>query len=31
VIGDPIRHSLSPVIYNAAFREREIDWVFVAF
>lgn len=31
MIGDPIRHSLSPTIYNAAFAEREADWVFVAF
>ncbi|MBI2705358.1 MAG: shikimate dehydrogenase [Actinobacteria bacterium] len=31
VIGDPIRHSLSPLILNAAFRARELDWVYVAF
>ena len=31
VIGDPVRHSLSPVIHNAAFAETELDWVFVAF
>ncbi len=31
VIGDPVRHSLSPVIYNAAFAESGADWVFVAF
>jgi shikimate dehydrogenase len=30
VIGSPIRHSLSPVLYNAAFRALELDWVFVA-
>lgn len=31
VIGDPVRHSLSPVIHNAAFAETELDWVYVAF
>ncbi|WP_334142835.1 shikimate dehydrogenase [Rhabdothermincola sp.] len=31
VIGDPVRHSLSPVIFNAAFRALALDWVFVAF
>ena len=31
VIGDPVRHSLSPAIHNAAFREAGLDWVFVAF
>ncbi len=31
VIGDPVRHSLSPVIHNAAFAEAGLDWVFVAF
>ena len=30
VIGDPVRHSLSPAIFNAAFRELAMDWVFVA-
>ncbi len=30
-IGDPIRHSLSPVIHNAAFDELGLDWVYVAF
>jgi shikimate dehydrogenase len=30
VIGDPVRHSLSPAIHNAAFRARGLDWVFVA-
>lgn len=30
VIGDPIAHSLSPAIHNAAFREAGLDWVFVA-
>ena len=30
VLGDPVRHSLSPVIVNAAFAEMDLDWVFVA-
>lgn len=30
VIGDPVRHSLSPVIHNAAFRALDLDWVYVA-
>jgi shikimate dehydrogenase len=31
VIGKPIRHSLSPILYNAAFRAVDLDWAFVAF
>lgn len=31
VIGNPIRHSLSPAMHNAAFRALDLDWVFVAF
>ena len=31
VIGDPVRHSLSPVIHNAGFRSLGVDWVYVAF
>jgi shikimate dehydrogenase len=31
VIGDPVRHSLSPVIHNAAFSAAGLDWVYVAF
>jgi shikimate dehydrogenase len=31
IIGDPVRHSLSPAIYNAAFTATGLDWVFVAF
>ena len=31
VIGSPVRHSLSPVIHNAAFRALGLDWVYVAF
>lgn len=30
MIGHPVRHSLSPVIQNAAFAAAELDWVFVA-
>jgi shikimate dehydrogenase len=31
VIGDPVRHSLSPVLHNAAFRALGLDWAYVAF
>ncbi|MHB1444636.1 MAG: shikimate dehydrogenase [Acidimicrobiales bacterium] len=31
VIGSPIRHSLSPALFNAAFAELGLDWVFLAF
>jgi shikimate dehydrogenase len=31
VIGDPVRHSLSPVLHNAAYRALDLDWVYVAF
>ncbi len=31
VIGDPVRHSLSPVLHNAAFRHLGLDWIYVAF
>ena len=31
VIGDPIRHSRSPAIHNAAFEATGLDWAFVAF
>jgi len=30
VIGDPVRHSLSPTLLNAAFAEVGLDWHFVA-
>lgn len=30
VIGDPITHSLSPAIHNAAFAANGLDWVYVA-
>jgi len=31
VIGDPIEHTLSPVIQNAAFSHLKLDFVFLAF
>lgn len=31
VIGAPIRHSLSPAIFNAAFEACDLDWVYLAF
>ena len=31
VIGNPIAHSLSPLIHNAAFREKGLNYVYVAF
>ncbi len=31
VIGDPVAHSLSPLLYNTAFAELGIDWVSVGF
>lgn len=30
VIGDPITHSLSPIIHNAAFAALDLDWTYVA-
>ncbi len=30
VIGDPVDHSLSPVLHNAAFAALGLDWVYVA-
>jgi len=30
VIGDPVTHSLSPAVHNAAFAAAGLDWVFVA-
>jgi shikimate dehydrogenase len=30
VIGNPVAHSLSPAIHNAAFTETDLDWVYVA-
>ncbi len=31
VIGDPVRHSLSPVLHNAAFAALGLDWAYLAF
>ena len=31
VIGDPISHSLSPLVHNAALREAGIDGVYIPF
>jgi len=31
VIGDPIEHTMSPVMHNAAFREAGLDYAYVAF
>ena len=31
VIGDPVRHSISPAMHNAAFRALGLDWAFLAF
>ncbi len=31
VIGDPIRHSLSPTLHNAAYAATGLDWRFMAF
>ncbi len=31
LIGDPVGHSLSPLLHNAAFSALGLDWVYVAF
>jgi len=31
VIGDPIEHTLSPIMHNAAFEALKLDYVFLAF
>ena len=31
VIGDPVRHSRSPLLHNAAFEALDLDWRYVAF
>ena len=31
VIGNPVGHSLSPAIHNAAFNEKNLDFVYLAF
>jgi shikimate dehydrogenase len=30
LVGQPVRHSLSPALHNAAFAASDADWVFVA-
>ncbi len=31
LIGDPVAHSLSPAMHNAAFRALKLDYAYVAF
>ncbi len=31
IIGNPVSHSLSPALHNAAFEERDLNFVYVAF
>jgi len=31
IVGDPVEHSLSPLMHNAAFQELNLDFVYVAF
>lgn len=31
VIGSPVRHSLSPTLFDAAFRATGLDWTYLAF
>jgi shikimate dehydrogenase len=31
IIGDPIEHTMSPVMHNAAFRKLGLDYVYLAF
>jgi shikimate dehydrogenase len=31
VVGDPVGHSFSPIVHNAAFAALGIDWAYVAF
>jgi shikimate dehydrogenase len=31
IIGDPVEHSLSPLMHNAAFRYLDLDYVYVPF
>jgi shikimate dehydrogenase len=31
VIGDPVEHTLSPAMHNAAFKHMKLDFVFLAF
>ena len=31
IVGDPIEHSLSPVMHNASFQELKLDFVYIPF
>ena len=31
VMGDPVRHSLSPLLHNAAFAALGLNWISVGF
>ncbi len=31
IIGEPVHHSLSPLLHNAAYRALGLDWAYVAF
>ena len=31
VIGDPIAHTMSPVMHNAAFKKLGLDYIFIPF
>ena len=31
IIGDPIEHTMSPVMHNAAFKKLGLDYVYLAF
>lgn len=31
IIGDPVEHSMSPIMHNAAFREAGLDYLYVPF
>ena len=31
IIGDPIEHTMSPVMHNAAFRQLGMDWAYLPF
>jgi shikimate dehydrogenase len=31
IIGDPVEHSLSPAMHNAAFKELGLDFIYIAF
>ncbi len=31
LIGDPVEHSMSPAMHNAAFREMGIDYLYATF